>query len=53
VGKNFEVDKYMKYRHGIIYLTVISCLLVLLQAQNSLGKPSASMKFSTLREENP
>ncbi len=43
----------MKSRYGVICLTVISCLLVLLQAGNCFAKPSASMKFSTLRDENP
>jgi len=43
----------MKYRNGVVCIVLISCLLVLIQAPNSLGKPNASMKFSSIREENP
>ncbi len=43
----------MKYRNGVVCIVLISCLLVLIQAPNSLGKPAASMKFSSVREENP
>jgi len=43
----------MKYRNGIICTIIASFLFILIPSQESLGKPSASMKFSTLREENP
>ncbi len=43
----------MKKHNIIILLSIILCLSLLLTVQNSIGKPNASMKFSTLREENP
>lgn len=43
----------MKYCSGIVSVMIISCLFVLVQVTNSVGKPNASMKFSTDREENP
>ena len=43
----------MKYRNGMVHILIISCLLILFHAQNSLGKPNASLKFSSIRDENP
>lgn len=43
----------IKYFCGIVSVAILSSLFVLIQAPDSIGKPSASMKFSTVREGNP
>jgi hypothetical protein len=37
----------------LVFLLAVSLLCILVQAQNVLAKPNASVKFSTLRAENP
>ena len=37
----------------LVFLLTMSLLCILVQAQNVLAKPNASVKYSTLRAENP
>ena len=43
----------MKQSNRIIYIVAIFCLLLYAAPEYSPAKPSASVKFSTIREENP
>ncbi len=43
----------MNYRDGVVLAVLFAFLFILAQPQPSIGKPDASMKFSTVREENP